>query len=276
MLAQALARTLQARGRQATILDRVQLDITDRDAVDRVVGWQCPRVVINAAAYTKVDQCEIEPELAMRVNGVGPGHLAQWCEGHGALLVHYSTDFVFDGRSTRPYRPEDPTGPLSMYGQSKLAGEQAIRSSGTEHLIIRTAWLYGDGGPNFVKTMLDRARAGQPVRVVNDQTGTPTLTDDLAEATLDLIERGARGTYHFTNAGQTTWFGFAAAIFQEFSVQADLGPITSEQWQTLRPQSAIRPRYSVLDLSATEQVLGRPIREWRQALRDFSRRVRTL
>jgi dTDP-4-dehydrorhamnose reductase len=276
MLAQALARALQARGCQASALRRADLDITDPDAIQRVLGWHCPSIIINCAAYTKVDQCETEPELAMAVNGAGPGHLAKWCAGHGAVLVHYSTDFVFDGNSTSPYHPDDPTGPLSMYGRSKLAGEQAIRSSQAQHLIVRTAWLYGRGGANFVRTMLDRAGTAQPVRVVHDQTGSPTLTDDLAEATLDLLERGARGTFHFTNAGQTTWFDFAAAIFQEFGVRADLSPLTSEQWRSLRPKSAVRPRYSVLDLSATQRLLGRPIRPWRGALRAFATSERTL
>jgi dTDP-4-dehydrorhamnose reductase len=273
MLARALADRLRLRGITPDVRDRATCDITNPDQLRALVD-PAPSIVINGAAYTKVDLAEQERDRAFAVNGAAAGNLARICREIGAKLVHFSTDFVFDGRRTRPYRVDDPVGPVSAYGASKLAGEVALRAAGGDDwLIIRTAWLYGPGGPSFPKTMLDVARAGKPLRVVNDQIGSPTFTYDLADATLDLIDRDARGIYHVTNSGQMSWFDFARAIFEEFGLQPDLSPITSDEWKTTKPASATRPRYSVLDLSKFEQTTGRPMRHWSDALRDFKQLV---
>jgi dTDP-4-dehydrorhamnose reductase len=185
-------------------------------------------------------------------------------------LIHYSTDFVFDGSSTRPYRPEDQVKPLSAYGRSKLLGERAIQKINPPGwVIIRTAWLYGPGGPCFPQTMINAARAGKPLKVVDDQIGSPTFTHDLADATLDLLDRGAIGIWHVTNAGSVSWHGFTAAILDEFGLRTDLSKTTSAEWKKLRPNSAIRPAYSVLDVERFHQFVGRPMRDWRAALHAY-------
>jgi dTDP-4-dehydrorhamnose reductase len=269
MLAKAIADRLRLRGIDPDVRDRASCDITREDHLDALRKLS-PSTIINCAAYTKVDLAEQERERAFAVNAAAVGDLASARGENGTKLVHFSTDFVFDGTGTRPYRVDDPVGPVSAYGASKLAGEEAIRAAGGDGwLIIRTAWLYGPGGPSFPKTMLDVARAGKPLRVVNDQIGAPTFTCDLADATLDLLERDARGIYHVTNSGQTSWFDFARAIFEEFGLQPDLQPITSDDWKKMKPASATRPRYSVLDLSKFEQTVGRAMRDWREALSDF-------
>jgi dTDP-4-dehydrorhamnose reductase len=270
MLAQALSRALRLRGHLPVLLDRAALDITAPDPVEAAFSKHRPTLVLNAAAYTKVDLCEEQPSLAMSVNGEGSHNLGYHALLHGAKLAHFSTDFVFDGSADRPYRAEESVNPLSTYGRSKLTGEQKLQTLGRlNYLIIRTAWLYGPGGRNFVQTMLNVARAGKPLRVVDDQIGAPTFTHDLAEATLELIDRDARGIWHVTNAGQTSWFGFAQAIFDEFGVQADLQPTTSAEWKKNKPNSATRPAYSVLDIEPYAKLTGTPMRHWREALRKY-------
>ncbi len=270
MLAQALAVALRRRGRDPVLLARTALDITHPESVKAAFSKHRPTLVLNAAAYTKVDLCEDQPSVAMSVNGEGPRNLAYYSLLHGTKLVHFSTDFVFDGSVARPYGANDRVNPLSAYGRSKLSGEGQIQSQGKlDYLIIRTAWLYGPGGPNFVQTMLNVARAGKPLRVVDDQIGAPTFTHDLAEATLKLIDHDARGIWHITNAGQTSWFGFAQAIFEEFGVQADLQPTTSAEWKKTKPNSATRPAYSVLDTEPYANLTGTPMRHWREALREY-------
>jgi dTDP-4-dehydrorhamnose reductase len=275
MLALAVKRALARRALRCEGVDLEQCDITDPAAVrDAILGLK-PTLLINCAAYTAVDKAEQEEALATRVNGEGPGNLAASCRETGTFLVHYSTDFVFDGTSARPYREDDPTVPQSAYARSKLAGERAIQQSGlVDWLILRTAWLYGPlgeaGGRPFPKVILENARAGKPLRVVNDQHGSPTLTFDVAEATLDLLDAKARGIFHVTNAGQTTWFGFAKAICECFRVQPlELTPITSAVCAKMRPDSARRPSSSVLDLSKLQQTIGRDMRPWDAALRDY-------
>lgn len=273
MLAHAFHQTLGSRGRSATLVGRAECDVADEGGVAALFERVRPTLVINCAAYTKVDLAEKEVEQADRANGVGPGVLARACRRHDAALVHFSTDYVFDGTIRRPLRPDDPVGPQSAYGRSKLLGERAIQADAPPRwLIARTAWLYGPNGPNFVQTMLNVARAGKPLRVVNDQVGGPTYTVDLAAATLDLLDRGASGTWHVSNAGQTSWFEFAKAIFDEWRLSPDLQPTTSAEWKALKPDSAVRPAYSVFDLNLLENMLGRPMRSWRDALRDYRSR----
>lgn len=267
MLAQAIARALRVRGHDPVSLRKDQYDILDSPPLN----WSGATLtlIINCAAFTKVDLCEQEESKASRINATGPSLLARHAKDAGVPLVHFSTDFVFDGTSSRPYTPRDATNPLSSYGASKLLGEELIECSGASSLIVRTSWLYGPNGPNFVQTMLNAARAGKPLKVVNDQIGSPTYTYDLADATLDLIDAGARGIYHATNSGRTSWFDFARAIFEEFDVKADLSPTTSAEWKASHPNSATRPAYSVLDCSETERVIGRKLPDWRDALHRY-------
>lgn len=275
MLAYAIQRSLARRGLAFHGVDRDACDITDPASVRAAFERHRPTLVVNCAAYTAVDKAEQEEELATRINGEGPGNLANACREHGAMLVHYSTDFVFDGRGERPYRVEDKPDPVSAYGRSKLAGEIAIEQSGhADWLTLRTAWLYGPvgdgGGRPFPKVILDAGRAGKPLKVVADQRGSPTFTFDLAEATLDLLDANARGLFHVTNAGQTTWFDFARATLDCFHVTpVELAPTTAAEWAKMKPDSAHRPAYSVLDLSRLEQAIGRPMRPWDAALRDY-------
>jgi dTDP-4-dehydrorhamnose reductase len=273
MLAHAFAHVLRARGVEPRLVDRKAADVTDEGAMGRLFESSRPTLVLNCAAYTKVDLAEQEEAAADAVNGHAVGTLARLCRRHGALVVHFSTDFVFDGTGRRPYRPDDPTNPLSAYGRSKLLGETELRKMGPSWLIVRTAWLYGPGGPCFPQTMTNAARAGKPLRVVDDQVGSPTYTFDLAEATLDLLDHGARGVWHVTNSGSVSWFGFTAAILNEFGLGGDLAPTTSAEWKKLRPQSATRPAYSVLDVEPFAQFVGRPMRPWREALHDYRLRL---
>ena len=198
-------------------LDRADLDIGSREAVTRAIETAKSSAVLNAAAYTRVDDAEREPDEAMRVNAEGVRTLARACRHEGIPIVHFSTDYVFDGRSNRPYRPDDPPSPLGAYGRSKWEGELAIQEENDRHLILRTAWVYGVQGSNFVKSILRKAREGSPLRVVGDQVGSPTAADDLAGAALTALEhaRGSGtgwGTHHFVNAGHVSWHGFAERI----------------------------------------------------------------
>ena len=272
MLAHAVKRSLARRGLPAELCDRNRWDITDPPQVQAMFKETQPTLVINCAAYTAVDLAEREEELATKVNGDGPRNLAQGCGETGAMLVHYSTDFVFDGKGTQPYRVDDKPDPLSAYGRSKLAGEVAIESTGlADWLTIRTAWLYGPGpGRPFPKVILEAARAGKPLKVIDDQHGSPTFTCDLAETTLDLLDANARGLFHVTGGGRTTWHGFAAAVLEEFGVKpTSFDAIEAAEWSAMKPDSAPRPAFSVLDLSRTEAVIGRPMRHWRAALDDY-------
>jgi dTDP-4-dehydrorhamnose reductase len=274
MLAHALFRALQARGKSAVALGRAALDISDETAVREAFRTHRPTVLLNCAAHTKVDLCEEQHELADAINGRAVGILARAAREHGTTLVHYSTDFVFDGAGTRPYRAEDSVRPLSAYGRSKLLGEEQLRENAPGRwLILRTAWLYGQHGPCFPRTMVTLARQGKPLKVVSDQIGCPTLTDDLAAATLDLLDAGATGVWHATNAGQTSWFDFTRAILDEFGLTTELSPTTSAEWFKIRPNSAHRPAYSVLDVGPLEQRIGRPMPHWRDALRRYREQV---
>jgi dTDP-4-dehydrorhamnose reductase len=270
MLAHALLRSLACRGHRGVAVDRAICDISSEADVARMFRESRPTLLINCAAHTKVDLCEEQEDRANVVNGHAVGTLAEMAKQHQTTLVHYSTDFVFDGTGTRPYEPDDEVNPLSAYGRSKLLGErklQAIDPPGW--LILRTAWLYGPRGACFPQTMVNAARAGKPLKVVSDQTGSPTFTYDLADATFELLDRGATGLWHLTNTGQTTWFDFTAAILEEFALKTDLSPTTAAEWKKLRPNSAIRPAYSVLDGAPFARLVGRPMRPWREALHDY-------
>lgn len=274
MLAQDLRKALQARGVEPTLSRHADCDITDPHQVSRLFQTHQPTLLLNCAAHTGVDLCEDEPERANAINGLGPRHLAESAREYGCNLAHFSTDFVFDGHIDHPYRPDDTPNPLSAYGKSKLLGEENIQKvAQTSWLIIRTAWLYGRHGNCFPKIIVDRARAGHGLKVVNDQVGCPTYAPDLARAVLDLLDAKATGIWHITNSSPTSWFEFARAIISEFEIPAEVTPISTAQWVAMRPKQAKRPSYSVLDITPFAAQTGKEMRNWRDALRDYRTEV---
>lgn len=242
------------------------LDICDLNAVERYFAANGIEVCINCAAYTAVDKAEDEPELAAKVNVEAPKNLAECCQRHNALLIHVSTDYVFDGHGTLPYRESDATGPTSVYGQTKLDGEQAIIQTGCRYCIVRTAWLYSSTGKNFVKTMFMLGDTKDEINVVNDQKGCPTWASDLAHAIYSLVEKYGKGpvheTFHFTNEGHITWYDFACAIMEIGGKHCKVNPIATDQY----PTKAKRPAYSVLDLNKIKAFTGIEIPFWRDSL----------
>ncbi|ETI59484.1 dTDP-4-dehydrorhamnose reductase [Sphingobium sp. C100] len=256
-----------------TCVDVDELDITQPDAVRDFVAQEKPDLVLNAAAYTAVDKAEQEEELALAINGTATGTLAQAARDVGARFVHVSTDFVFDGLSGVPYAPDAPTGPLSAYGRTKLAGE---RLAGPDALIVRTAWVYAPTGGNFVRTML-RLMAERPeVRVVADQIGTPTYAPGLAAALWTMAANGVRGIHHYTDSGAASWYDFAVAIQEEglaaglLTQEARIVPIPTSAY----PTPATRPHYSVLDKASTFDALGGPTPHWRANLRVMMQEIK--
>ena len=242
---------------------RAELDLADQAAIRRVVREAKPQLIVNAAAYTAVDKAEAQPDLAMRINGIAPGVLAEEAKRLGALLVHYSTDYVFDGTKSTAYTEDDAPNPHSVYGRSKLAGERAVQASGCRHLILRTSWVYGPRGKNFFLTIAAKARAGERLRVVDDQRGVPTTSAFLAERTLALIARDASGLLHLVPAGETTWYGFAREIVQLIGARSEVQPIKTGEF----PAAARRPANSVLDNRRAAAILGEPP-HWRELLDD--------
>jgi dTDP-4-dehydrorhamnose reductase len=257
-----LARLLPTLG-ELVSTGREELDLADDDAIRRVVREAKPQLVVNAAAYTAVDKAESEPELAMRINGTALGVLAEEAKRLGAMLVHYSTDYVFDGTKSSAYVEDDAPNPLSAYGHSKLAGERAIASSGCRHLILRASWVYGPRGKNFFLTIAAKARAGERLRVVADQRGVPTTSRFLAEKTLALLAKDASGFLHLVPSGQTTWYEFAREIVKLSGSQSEVQPIKTGEF----PVAARRPANSVLDNRKATAVLGVPMPDWRTLLR---------
>lgn len=270
MLAHALVDALTAKGLAATAVRRAECDIADPEDVTRLFEKYNPSLLFNCAAHTGVDLCEDEPDKANAINGEGPGNLARLAQEHGTKLVHFSTDFVFDGQSDRPYKPDDQTHPISVYGETKLRGEKRIQQvDSPDWLIVRTAWLFGRYGNCFPQTMVKMGQAGRPLRVVSDQFGSPTSTVDLSEATLELVDRSAGGLFHITNSGITSWYEFAQTTLREFGVEADLAPLTTTEWVKLRPKQAKRPLYSVLDGEKYTAITGKTLRHWTEALSDY-------
>ena len=243
-------------------LSRDQLDVTQEPAVVAAVRDFAPALVVHAAAFTKVDLCESEPETAWRVNALGAWWIARACALADAAMVHVSTDYVFDGTSDRPYTEFDSTNPQSMYGRSKEAGEQLVRRTLDRHYIVRTSWLLGRQGANFVKTMLRVGREKGAARVVDDQTGSPTFTADLAPAIRRLAVTGRYGTYHLTNSGTCTWFELAQATFEEAGLAVDLTPIDTATFGAPAP----RPANSALDNLTARLVDLPPLPPWRPSL----------
>ena len=259
-------------------LDRCQLDLTQPEQIRATMADLCPQIIINAAAYTAVDQAETEVAQAQVINAEAPEQLAIAAADCGAQLIHFSTDYVFDGQRGIPWGEADVPRPLGVYGQTKLAGEVAIRQALPDHhLIVRTAWVYGaTGKSNFVKTLLRLGQTRDVIKVVQDQVGTPTWAEDLVRAVVTLVDQGDRvppGTYHYTNSGVASWYDFAIAIFEEaralglpLTVQ-DVQPIPSQAYFT----AAQRPLYSVLDCQKITALLGYPAPHWRVSLRTMLR-----
>lgn len=286
-----LLRSLAEQG-EVVATGRNEMDLADPDSIRKAVRDIAPDLIVNAAAYTAVDQAESEPELALAVNGTAPGVLAEEAKRLGAVLIHYSTDYVFDGNKNAPYTEDDEPRPINVYGRTKLAGERAIQAANVPHLVLRTSWVYGARGKNFLLTILRLAKEREELSIVDDQVGAPTWSRAIAEATSKILrqlgygrpsfkEACARqsGIYNLTAAGQTSWYGFAAAILANAASQRPgesvltlehvptLEPITTEQY----PTPARRPRNSVLLHDKLQRTLGAVLPEWEISLRECMR-----
>ncbi|MGL5695176.1 MAG: dTDP-4-dehydrorhamnose reductase [Peptostreptococcaceae bacterium] len=244
--------------------DRNTLDITNFAEIDNYIVQKKPDVIINCAAYTKVDLCEEQIQLAYKVNSIGARNIAICAQKINAKNVYVSTDYVFDGNSSNAYKEDDKVGPTSIYGKSKLLGEEFTKSMSSKYFIIRTAWLYGDGH-NFVKTMINLSKSHKEINVVNDQYGSPTYTKDLAKVILNLIDTEYYGIYHGTNNGTCTWYEFAKKIFEIENIDIKVNPITSDEFKS----AAKRPTFSVLDNFMLNLINMDTFRNWEDAIYDY-------
>ena len=272
-----VARAFARSGHEVMAPTRQELDLLDPPSVAAFAREHKADWVINCAAYTQVDQAESEPERAYTINRDSAGQLAGAVAEYDGRMLHVSTDFIFDGTQKQPYRETDTPNPLGVYGQSKLEGELAVLEALPTATVLRTAWVYGTYGHNFVKTMLRVAAEGRPLRVVDDQLGSPTWTTDIMNAITVLVEKNADGVFHYTNAGETSWYGFAAAILEEaarvgFDIKTDtVMPIPTAEY----PMPATRPAYSVLDTEKIQSCLSSPIPPWRDSLKNMLKELRT-
>ncbi|WP_374612180.1 dTDP-4-dehydrorhamnose reductase [Sphingorhabdus sp.] len=267
------------KGIQLHVQTRATCDISDASAISSVIQVVSPNLIVNAAAYTAVDKAETDGAAAHLINAIAPGYIAKAAQDVGARFIHLSTDFVFDGKQSRPYRPQDTTAPLSVYGKSKLDGELAVSSNHADSLIVRTGWVYAAEGKNFVRTMLSLMRTQKQVSVVSDQIGTPTHSASLAKAIWDLAATDLTGVCHFTDSGVASWYDLAVAIAEEsisiglLDRKVEVLPIDTDQF----PTPARRPPYSVLDKSLAWEAIGKPSSHWRvnlrTALRDYKKNV---
>lgn len=258
-LGRELAGRLPADGHEVVAIGHGELDVADAGAVEEALRRHAPQLVVNAAAYTDVDGCESESALAYRVNALGPRNLAQFCERAGCELLHVSTNYVFDGRSERPYEPWDRPNPISVYGRTKLAGEEYVRHLCTRWYVVRTAGVYGEGR-NFVRTMLRAARSGKSLKVKEDEYISPTYARDLAEGIARVIRGGLYGVYHITNSGSCSWYEFAREILRRARMDVEVVPVPSSGY----PLPAARPANGVL--SSPE---GPKLRHWGEALSEY-------
>jgi dTDP-4-dehydrorhamnose reductase len=268
MLGQAVAGEARSRGWTALALSREQADVTDPASLLAAAAPFRPELVVNCAAFTRVDDCESDPARAFAVNGEAVAHVAAAAELAGARLAHISTDYVFSGErgtGAEPYREDAAPAPLSVYGASKLAGERHALAS-ERALVVRTSWLFGPGGANFVATMTGLLDAGKiPLRVVDDQRGCPTYAPFLARAVLDLAALGASGIVHYRNREPVSWYAFAVEIARLWSGSADVLPVTTAEF----PRPAPRPAWSVLDVARFEELTGRPVEPWASGLAEY-------
>lgn len=261
MLGRAVCASLHGAGVSIARPTVEQLDLTSRGSIGGAVTAGPWKTVINCAAYTDVDGAENDEKSARAVNADGPAMLAEACSGSGARLVHISTDYVFSGKADRPYKVDDPVLPGSVYGKTKLAGEEAVVNASRRNIVVRTSWLYAPWAKNFVRTMAMLTREKDSLKVVDDQRGTPTSAEHLAGVIVSLLRGEARGVFHGTDGGECTWFEFACAIRDGLGHACDVQPCTTDEF----PRPASRPAYSVLDVSATEEVVG-PMPGWRANL----------
>lgn len=279
-LARGLLEAGEGTGIQVVAIGRPELDLTDETSVAAAVARERPHVVVNTAAYTAVDKAESEPSVAHAVNALGAEYVARACAAHSIPIIHISTDYVFDGAADRPYLEDDPTGPINVYGQTKLEGEQHVAKACARHLILRTAWVHSPWGANFVKTMLRLATTRPSIGVVDDQKGSPTYAPHLAATVLAIVARvaadpaGVRwGVYHAVGGGETTWFGFAREVFRRASEQglpaADVAAIAAAAY----PTPAQRPANSRLNCDRLRLLLGLEMPDWRDGVENCVARL---
>ncbi len=251
-------------------MDVEDIDITRSEECQKAVREIKPQIVVNAAAYTNVDGCETAQEECFAVNAEAVKNIAEACRGKNITIVHFSTDYVFDGTGHRPYAEEDVCNPINVYGTSKLAGENHLRTIADNYILIRTAWLYGVRGKSFVQTILNKAKTTNKLTVVDDQTGSPTCTRDLAAATELLIDKNVRGIFHVTNRGNCTWYEFAKRILKEAHLDTvEISPIKTSELQ----RAALRPAYSVLGMQKFMTATGKTMQPWQLAFQDYYRHL---
>lgn len=269
LLGAPIVSTLRLQGYQNVLgLGRHEMDITKAEQVQSRFDSFRPDVIINCAAYTKVDDCETNEDHARRVNGEGAGKIAQAAFQCGARLIHISTDYVFDGEAAKPYLEDHPPGDpqkLSAYGRSKLLGEQLVQRHHPNAIIVRSSWLFGPDGPCFPRTILDLARGGRALRVVDDQIGAPTYTLDLAHALCELTQEDVGGIFHMTNAGQCSWYDFALELLKAAKLVVPIEPVSTAAF----PRPAQRPPFSVLDNKRYDETIGAPRRSWQEAVAAY-------
>lgn len=267
-----LRRTLLPLGRIVSTT-RQELDLASPDSVRRCVNHVQPDLIVNAAAYTAVDRAESEPDIANAINGIAPGILAEEARRRGILLVHYSTDYVFDGARSGPYDEDDAAKPLNVYGKTKYTGEVAIRQVGSRHLILRTSWVYGARGKNFLLTIRRLARERDSLAIVGDQTGAPTWSRAIAETTAQVLARcwgdksaealsAISGTFHLTAAGATSWYEFARALLRDMAKAPSINRVTTAEY----PTPAARPKNSLLSIAKLERTFGIALSDWQTQL----------
>lgn len=266
-----LEKQLTARNHQVFSIDRNTLDITDEKAVQAYFEEVKPDALIHSAAYTNVDAAEEDKETAYNVNALGSKYLAQAASTVGAKMVYVSTDYVFDGTASEPYEVDHPTHPLGVYGETKFAGEEFVKQHLDRYFIVRTAWVFGINGNNFVKTMLRLSEERDELGVVYDQVGSPTYTVDLARFMIDLVESEKYGVYHATNEGVCSWYDFAVEIFKQAGVNVKVNPLTSDQF----PRPAARPKYSVLSKKKIIEQGFLPLQNWKDALSTYLRELKS-
>lgn len=264
-LGQDVVLELARKNHQAFGTDRTQLDITNEEDVSAYINEVKPDVILHCAAYTNVDAAEEDEDAAYQINAAGTEYLAKAAKQIGAKMLYVSTDYVFDGSASEPYEVDEPTKPLGAYGRTKLAGEQLLQKQLDQFYIVRTAWVFGIHGNNFVKTMIRLGKERGEVGVVHDQVGSPTYTVDLARFMVELMETDKYGIYHATNSGICSWFEFAVEIFKQAEMEVKVNPLTSDQF----PRPAARPKYSVLSKKMIEQQGLKPLRDWKAALAAY-------
>lgn len=263
---------LGKKGHTVLATDRKELDITDKDSVFAYIDAHQPDAIIHCAAYTNVDAAEENQDIAYQINSLGAKYLAEAASRIGSKIAYVSTDYVFNGEGTKPYEVDQQPSPLGVYGKTKLAGEEFIKEFNPNYFIVRTAWVFGVNGNNFVKTMLKLAAEREELGVVHDQIGSPTYTVDLAAFLVSLIETDKYGIYHATNEGYCSWYEFALEIFRQAEVSIKVNPLTSEQF----PRPAARPKYSVLNKDRIVNEGFSPLQHWKMALSDYLEELQTV